>query len=140
MGHSCGSFVILGICEALREHNQSLSIQTTYLDPVSVYSGIFWDYGVKHFGSCANFSDAYIDTQDTVPGSNQALKNAVTFDVTQIRVQNKLNHAPHAWPTLFYIHALREKQVPIYFYSANQLSSEYSKNTLITWPFAYKSE
>lgn len=140
VGHSCGSFVILGICEALKERNEALSIQTTYLDPVSVYSGIFWDYGIKHFGSCANFSDAYIDTQDTVPGSNQALKNAVTFDVTQIRVQNKFNYAPHAWPTLFYIHALGEKQVPIYFNSVNKLSSEYPKNTLTTWPFAYKSK
>ncbi|WP_339724003.1 hypothetical protein [uncultured Paraglaciecola sp.] len=138
LGHSCGSFVILGICEAIKEQKASLSVQTTYLDPVSVYSGIFWDYGLEYFGSCGDFSDAYIDTQDTVPGSNQALKNAYTFDVTETRVKNNLDYAPHAWPPLFYIHALEKKQVPIYFKSSNKLSPEIHKNTLLTWPFTYK--
>jgi hypothetical protein len=137
LGHSCGSFVILGVCEALKERNESLSVQTTYLDPVSVYSGIFWDYGIKYFGSCANFSDAYIDTHDTVPGSNRALRNAYTFDVTQTRVKNKLDYAPHAWPTMFYINALKKNQLPIYFRSTTQLSPDNRKNILMTWPLEY---
>jgi hypothetical protein len=137
VGHSCGSFVILGVCEAVKEKKVSMSIQTTYLDPVSVYSGIFWDYGIKYFGSCADFSDAYIDTQDTVPGSNQALNNAYTFDVTTTRINNKIDIAPHAWPTMFYINALKKKQVPIYYKSSNKLSSDYQKNKLMTWSLDY---
>ncbi|GAC17099.1 hypothetical protein [Paraglaciecola arctica] len=137
VGHSCGSFVILGVCEALKENKASISVQTTYLDPVSVYSGVFWDYGIKYFGSCADFSDAYIDTQDTVPGSNQALRNAYTFDVTQTRVKNNIDYAPHAWPTMFYIKALKKKQLPIYYKATNNLSSGYQKNTLMTWPLEY---
>ena len=137
VGHSCGSFVILGVCEALKERKVSMSVQTTYLDPVSVYSGIFWDYGVNHFGSCADFSDAYLDIQDTVPGSNQALRNAYTFDVTQTRVSNKLDYAPHAWPTMFYINALKKNQVPIYYKSTHKLSAGFQKNMLMTWPLEY---
>ena len=83
IGHSCGAFVILGICEGVKSINPKLIVQTTYLDPVSVYSGIFWDYGIDNFGSCSNFSDNYIDTRDTIPGSNQALPHVYTFDVTQ---------------------------------------------------------
>jgi hypothetical protein len=137
VGHSCGSFVILGVCEALKEKKQSLSVQTTYLDPVSVYSGVSWTYGVNYFGSCANFSDAYIDTQDTVPGSNQALKNAYTFDVTDTRVKNNLDYAPHAWPTMFYINALKKNQVPIYFESTTQIGPDNLKNILMPWSLEY---
>lgn len=138
VGHSCGSFVIFGICEALKEKKASISVQTTYLDPVSVYSGVFWDYGVRYFGSCADFSDAYIDTQDTVPGSNEALSHAYTFDVTQARVSNKIDSAPHAWPTLFYIHALKNNQLPIYYKSTHKLSADYQKNSLMIWPLEFK--
>lgn len=137
VGHSCGSFVILGVCEAIKEHNVSISVHTTYLDPVSVYSGIFWDYGVKHFGTCADFSDAYIDIQDTVPGSNQALINAYTFDVTQTRLSNKIDYAPHAWPTMFYLNAMKKNQVPIYYKSIHTLSLDHQKNILMTWPLEY---
>ena len=115
IGHSCGAFVILGICEQIKLLNKSIEVQTTYLDPVSVYSGLFWQYGIENFGRCADFSDTYIDTHDTVPGSNQLLPHSVTLDVTQIRIKNNVDIAPHAWPPHYYIEAYRKKEVPIYF-------------------------
>lgn len=39
IGHSCGAFVALGLCEAVKEQSSDIKIQTTYLDPVSVYAG-----------------------------------------------------------------------------------------------------
>jgi len=123
VGHSCGAFVILGICEQIKSLNKSIKIQTTYLDPVSVYSGLFWQYGIENFGRCADFSDTYIDTHDTVPGSNQLLPHSITLDVTQVRINNNMDIAPHAWPPHFYIDAYRKKEVPIYFnqpHSANE--------------------
>ena len=132
IGHSCGSFVVLGLCESLKQQRASVMVQTTYLDPVSVYSGIFWHYGLDHFGGCADFSDTYIDTEDTVPGSNQALVYSYTFDVTQERVKRNLDYAPHAWPPIFYLEAVKKNQVPIYFKSIPDFTS-YQKNTLITW-------
>lgn len=104
VGHSCGSFVVLGICEALREHDYPASIHTTYLDPVSVYAGLWWNYGVSHFGRCANFSDAYIDTRDQVPGSNQALEHAYTFDVSALSEQMDYRGRSHQWPVHYYLH------------------------------------
>ena len=133
IGHSCGSFVIFGLCESLKQQDSSISVQTTYLDPVSIYSGVFWDYGLDHFGRCADFSDAYIDTEDTVPGSNQALPYAYTFDVTKTRTGNNLDYAPHQWPTIFYLNALKENQLPIYYKSTAQMSKNFQKNILMKW-------
>ena len=102
IAHSCGSFVSLGICEALREERNDVTIQSTFLDPVTVYGGIFWDFGLEWFGTCADFSDAYIDTGDDVPGSNELLPATHTFDVTEARERAGFDGSPHVWPTVFY--------------------------------------
>ncbi len=102
IGHSCGAFLAFGACEAIRARRRDIEIQTTYLDPVSVYGGFFRNFGLQKFGSCADFSDAYIDTGDQVPGSNQALRNAHTFDVTAARVRLGYTGSPHLWPTQYY--------------------------------------
>jgi hypothetical protein len=133
IGHSCGSFVIYGLCEKLKQINPTITVQTTYLDPVSIYSGIFWRYGVDKFGGCADFSDSYIDTKDGVPGSNEKLKHAYTFDVTDIRLEKKLPYAPHAWPTHFYLEAYKNNQVPVYFNRQENLDKRFDKNKLIKW-------
>ncbi|WP_233267385.1 hypothetical protein [Paraglaciecola sp. L3A3] len=115
IGHSCGSFITLGICEGAKSVNPQLMVQTTYLDPVSVYSGVFWNYGIEHFGSCGDFSDNYIDTRDTVPGSNQALANSYTFDVTQQQTTKDADVPPHAWPTRYYLQAYRNNSAPLLY-------------------------
>lgn len=75
----------LGLCEAVKEKNSAIQIQTTYLNPVSVYTGVLWDYGINKFGICADFSDSYIDIRDSVLGSNVNLPHTATFDVTDLR-------------------------------------------------------
>ena len=86
----------------MRARRREVVIQSTYLDPVSVYGGLFWNYGLTRFGACADFSDAYIDTEDGVPGSNQRLPSAHTFDVTQARKRTTFSGSPHVWPTAYY--------------------------------------
>lgn len=107
IGHSCGAFVALGICEGMRTmagvEGKPIRIHTTYLDPVSVYAGFFWRYGVDHFGRCADFSDAYIDTRDGVPGSNELLPFAHTFDVTAVGRAQAPDEPPHNWPARYYV-------------------------------------
>lgn len=102
VGHSCGSFVVLGICRGVRERRPSLRVQATYLDPVSIYGGLFWRWGINRFGECADFSEAYIDTGDTVPGSGEPLPNAYTTDVTGARLDSDSTTLPHMWPTTYY--------------------------------------
>ena len=102
IGHSCGSFVVLGVCETVKKQRRKITVQTTYLDPVAIYGGLFWDYGIDHFGTCGDFSDAYIDTEDGVPGSNQLLPNTHTFNVTAVRKAGGFKGNPHVWPTIYY--------------------------------------
>lgn len=102
IGHSCGAFVVLGACEAIKSQNPDIVVRSTYLDPVSIYGGFFWRYGLGKFGSCADISDAYIDTGDSVPGSNQALPYATTHNVTQARIDAGYRGSPHVWPTVYY--------------------------------------
>lgn len=111
VAHSCGAFVNYGICLALKQLAPEKLVQTTYLDPVSVYAGIWWHYGVHRFGSCADFSDAYIDTEDGVPGSNVRLPHSRTQDVTSLK--NIAGVAAHAWPTYYYVQAYQQLKLPI---------------------------
>lgn len=102
IGHSCGAFVVLGLCESLKEIRHDIQVQSTYLDPVSIYGAVFWNYGINHFGGCADFSEVYIDTEDGVAGSNQLIPNTHTFDVTNARKGTGFSQQPHVWPTRYY--------------------------------------
>jgi hypothetical protein len=113
IGHSCGAFLVYGLSQQIKQLNKTIKVQSTYLDPVSIYAGVFWDYGVNNFGRHADFSDAYIDTEDTVPGSNTALKHAISFDVTAIKYQQGRKISPHNWPPHFYIQAMTEGRLPL---------------------------
>ncbi len=110
IGHSCGSFVVQGFCETLAEARPTIRIQTTFLDPVTIYGGFFWNYGVDRFGRCADFAETYIDTGDTVPGSNIPLTQTHTFDVTSARPPD-FGESPHVWPTVYYARLAREGRV-----------------------------
>jgi len=111
VSHSCGAFVIYGMCESVKKERPEIKIQTTYLDPVSIY-GLSRHYGIKHFGSCADYSEAYIDTEDHVPGSNQLLPLAHTYDVTQTRKRIDEDYPPHNWPTEYYKLLVKENSAP----------------------------
>jgi hypothetical protein len=102
IGHSCGAFVIYAACKAIKETNNNIVVQTTYLDPLSI-NGINWRYGLDHFGTCADYSEAYIDTEDGVIGSNELLPHTHTYDVTAVRKATNSSSSPHNWPTMYYL-------------------------------------
>lgn len=129
IGHSCGSFVVYGFCTALKAQRPDIRVHTTYLDPVSIYGALSWNYGLQHFGSCADFSDAYIDHEDGVPGSNVALPHAYTFDVTAARKSSGSEIPPHVWPTQYYQLLVAAAQHPQLRHSANA-NEQYPKGVL----------
>lgn len=138
IGHSCGSFIIYGICQQLKSAKPTLHVQTTFLDPVSIYSGLFWSYGIKNFGSCADFSDTYIDTQDGVPGSNQLIEHSFTFDVTPLRTQYNKPYSPHNWPPHFYIEAYKNEEVPIAFNASEHFSRQFMRDKVNSYKVLQK--
>ena len=130
IGHSCGSFVILGICEAVKANRKEVKIQTTFLDPVSVYGGIFWNYGIENFGRFSDFSDSYIDTGDTIPGSNDLIPHTITFDVTKMREKLKYKGSPHVWPTIYYQQLARSGSI-LELRKDKGISNKYPRGRLI---------
>ena len=114
IAHSAGAFVIYGLCEGAKRDNPSIQIQTTYLDPLGVYGALFWDFGLERFGECADFSEAYIDVQSGVPGSNEPLVNPHTFDVTAVREKQGFAGSPHIWPVHYYQSLLHNGSAPFW--------------------------
>ncbi|GEM_PF-1171428 len=112
IGHSCGAYVVLGLCESLKAKRNDIEVQSTYLAPVSIYGALFWNYGINHFGDCANFSEAYIDSEDGVAGSNQLIPNTHTFNVTDARKATRSSKSPHIWPTYYYLQLVRSGVYP----------------------------
>lgn len=129
IGHSCGSFVIYGICKSLKQEKSSISIQTTYLDPVSNFGGFFTHYGVDYFGRCGDFSENYFDSGDKVPGSNEPLPEPANFDVTSARLNAEYLGNPHVWPVEYYMQLVRKRKNPQLWMNAH-LTQEFTKGSL----------
>lgn len=102
IGHSCGSFLIQGVCDALTQTRPEIKMQNTFLAPVSIYGGVHWDYGLANFGNCGDFNEVYVDSGDKGPGQYQWWPRSFTFDVTDVRVQSDYRGSPHLWPITYY--------------------------------------
>lgn len=103
IGHSCGAFVSYGICETVKNQRLDVSINSIYLAPVSIYGGIFWNFGYEYFGDCADDSFTYYDTEDRVPGSNVAPIHSQGIDVTPFKELYDYQGSPHLWPIYYYM-------------------------------------
>ncbi len=100
VAHSCGSFVIYGLCKQLKNLRPDINIQTIYLAPTTVYGGLFWHYGSSRFGSCADFSELFFDADDKVPGASHPLINA--YNTELFTTSNSKKRSPHLRPIDYY--------------------------------------
>ena len=116
IAHSAGSFMAYGFCQRAKQQNPAIQIHNTYLDPVSVFRGIDWDYGENHFGRCADFAETYINVGDGVPGSNVPLANTFTFDITALKPKDYSNSG-HLWPVDYYQEKVNQQQIQTLFNS-----------------------
>jgi pimeloyl-ACP methyl ester carboxylesterase len=99
IGHSVGSFVIDALCKAYKESAEKpAQVRMTFLDPFCMKGTINWWYGQNRFGACGDFTEAYVNTDDPVPTTNERLIHAYNFDVTGHRSRSKFKGEPHWWP------------------------------------------
>ncbi|MDO6426653.1 hypothetical protein Q4489_06485 [Thalassotalea sp. 1_MG-2023] len=103
IGHSCGGFINLGLCEGLKAANEHMKVKSVYLAPVSVYGGIFWNYGTQNFGRCADESVTYFDHEDKVPGSNKAPVYSEGVDITHLKESFDYHGSTHQWPIYYFL-------------------------------------
>lgn len=111
VGISVGAFCAHSMCDAVED------TKLTLLDPFCA-RGIVggWSYGATHFGTNANESTQYLNTDDPVPSTNDPLPNVdKVVDVTDRPERATFvlpeNENMHCWPTAFYAqYGYREEQ------------------------------
>ncbi len=100
IGHSAGAWVPDAICRQIRQAKPTKTlVRITLLDPIGINGVADFGWGQRNFGECADFAEAIINTNDNVPGTNIALRNAFNIDVTKL--ENNKNG--HEWPVWYYL-------------------------------------
>lgn len=85
---------------------KSIHSRLTLLDPFTS-RGIFGNgYGMRFFGTEADFCEQYMNTDDPVPSTNSPLPLAHVYDVTSSRQRNSFMPSPgdsmHSWPAAYF--------------------------------------
>jgi hypothetical protein len=104
VGHSAGAFVLDALCEALRSSAQHpVRIDVTYLDPIGFRGAFDAGWGARHYGECADYAEAFINTDDPVPATNAPLAHAFNIDVTGAGRRARFEGGGHRWPVRYYL-------------------------------------
>ncbi len=99
IGHSVGSFLIDALCKMYKERAaKSAEVRMTFLDPFCMKGTLNWWHGQQSFGKCGDFTEAYVNTDDPVPTTNEPLAHAYNFDVTRNSFRSKFKGKSHWWP------------------------------------------
>jgi hypothetical protein len=104
VGHSAGAYPLEAFCRAYRAAAKAPArIEMTYLDPIG-FSGAFDPgWGVRNHGACADYAEAFINTDDPVPATNAALSQAWNVDVTGAAGRSGGPEGGHVWPVRYYL-------------------------------------
>lgn len=110
VAHSAGAFLAYGFCRQLKAQYPDIRVQVTYLDPAGVYRGLWWDYGYRHFGRCADSSTTIYHVGDGAPGSEAPPQHGAAIDITALRPADDPDG--HLWPVRYYMERLRAQPAP----------------------------
>jgi hypothetical protein len=103
VGHSAGAYPLEPLCEALRaEASHPVRVEMTYLDPIGFKGTVDTGWGARSFGACADYAEAFINTDDPVPATNAPLARAWNVDVTGVSSPLRTPGDGHRWPVRFY--------------------------------------
>ena len=103
IGHSAGAYIPDGLCEALKKASAGrVRVDVTYLDPIGFKGALDSGWGARHYGQCADYAEAYINTDDIVPATNTPLEHAWNVDVTEAGKRSGFNDGGHRWPLRYY--------------------------------------
>jgi hypothetical protein len=101
VGHSAGAYPVQAFCEGYRAAGGGRGrILSTFLDPIGFNGALNSGWGAQELGSCADYAEAYINTDDPVPATNAPLEQAWNVDVTALRPATADGHR---WPVEYYL-------------------------------------
>jgi hypothetical protein len=115
VAHSAGAYVLEPLCDAYREYAGARSprgqapatVAMTFLDPIGFAGALDLNWGVRNLGACADYAEAFINTDDPAPATNGFLEQAWNVDVTAAGRQSAFAGGGHRWPVQFYLEQLR---------------------------------
>jgi hypothetical protein len=103
VGHSAGAYVVEPLCVALKASaNRPVRVVMTYLDPIGIRGAFDFGWGARTYGSCADYAEAYINTDDPAPATNTPLEQAWNVDVTGAEKPADFTLGGHRWPVRYY--------------------------------------
>ncbi len=99
VAHSAGAHVAFGIEEAMASWPSRPTLHLTLLDPF-LGKGLDFDWGRTRFGARADFTEAFLNRGDGVPGTEAVVQAAHTFDVTNTSTKPSglTGSQAHWWP------------------------------------------
>jgi hypothetical protein len=111
VAHSAGAYLLEPLCEAYRaklkaQKQTAAWVEMIYLDPIGTKGSLDYSHGYRHYGHCADFSRAYINLDDAVPGTNGLLKQAHNIDVTHAKGKAlflQQGGDGHYWPVEYFL-------------------------------------
>jgi len=107
VGHSAGAFTVTAFCDAYRAAAaRPARVVLTYLDPIGFAGAFDPGWGARHYGSCGDFAEAVISTDDAVPATNAPLAQAWNVDVTRDPGRAGAGLDGHVWPVRWYLERL----------------------------------
>lgn len=100
IAHSAGAHVAFGLEEAMASWPSRPTLHLTLLDPF-LGKGLDFEWGRTRFGARADFTEAFLNRGDGVPGTEVAVDAAHTFDVTNTATKpaGLTGSQAHWWPT-----------------------------------------
>ncbi len=106
IGQSSGAFLLDPLCESYRKAGGRARIVITYLDPMGFSGGFDPWWGARHYGACADYAEAFINTDDMAMGTNYPLRHAWNVDVTELPKPADYRDGGHRWPMRYYLDRL----------------------------------
>jgi hypothetical protein len=110
VAHSAGAYMLDPLCEAWRGARAAagggpVTVRMTFLDPIGLRGLFERGWGAREFGRCADAAEAYINTDDSAPATDRALRHARTVDVTHAPGRERAADG-HRWPIEYYLREL----------------------------------
>jgi hypothetical protein len=108
VAHSAGAYLLDPLCVAYREARAAAGaspvarLEMTFLDPIGFRGAFAPGWGARHHGACADYAEAFINTDDSAPATNRPLELAWTVDVTAHPDRAQFSGGGHRWPVQYY--------------------------------------
>lgn len=115
IGISVGSFGANQCAQLMKEMNLSSNVRLDLMDPFTQRGITCNFYGSQNFGRNVDMACQFLNTDDPVPSTNDALPFCATIDVTQsIERENFIppqGESMHTWPLVYFTKFSYESEV-----------------------------